>query len=298
MVVTRPGPATAWGVKRGLRRRGALSVMWRGCGWYLSGAVQVTAILAACACLTACGKSDRYAERARYGEFDEIPKGGGRYSVGKPYMIAGRLYFPSEDPNYRADGIASWYGRDFHGSRTANGEVYNMRGLTAAHPTMPMPSYARVTNQLNGRSVIVRVNDRGPFRGGRVIDVSVRTAELLGFHSSGLAPVRVEYVGRAPIEGSDDQILEATLRTGEPAPAPSAVRVAAARPFVPDRARDIPTRPGARERTVAAALPPDEPPEVAGAARTRPERIAAPPPSSAFAPVRSEGSYFSGRGLY
>ena len=272
--------------------------MWRRCGWYLGAAMRLAAIGAACFCVTACGKSDRYAERARYGEFDEVPKGGGRYAVGKPYMIAGRFYFPAEDPNYRADGIASWYGRDFHGSRTANGEIYNMRALTAAHPTLPMPSYVRVTNRLNGRSVIVRVNDRGPFRGGRVIDVSVKTAELLGFHSSGLAPVRVEYVGRAPLEGSDDQILEATLRTGEPAPAPSAVRVAAARPFVPERAQDIPSRLGARERTVAAAAPPREPPEVATAARTRPERMAAPPPSSAFAPVRSEGSYFSGRGLY
>jgi rare lipoprotein A len=270
-------------------------------GGRLGGAVRVAAILAACFSLTDCGKSDRYAERARYRDTDEIPRGGGRYAVGKPYMIAGRVYFPAEDPNYRADGIASWYGRDFHGSRTANGEIYDMHALTAAHPTLPMPSYVRVTNQLNQRSVIVRVNDRGPFRGGRVIDVSVKTAELLGFHRSGLAPVRVEYVGRASLKGSDDRILEATLRTGEPAPAPSNVRIAAARPLVPEPALPVATRPAVRERV--AATPPgrtewrDEDPEVASTARTRPERVAAPPPA-AFAPLRSLGSFFTGRDLY
>lgn len=268
----------------------------RGYGGRLGGAVRVAAILAACFSLTGCGNSDRYAERARYRDTDDVPKGGGRYAVGKPYWIAGRLYFPSEDPSYRADGIASWYGRDFHGGRTANGEIYNMYALTAAHPTLPMPSYVRVTNQLNGRSIVVRVNDRGPFRGGRVIDVSVKTAELLGFHSSGLAPVRVEYVGRASLKGSDDRILEATLRTGEPAPAPSTVRIAAARPFVPDPA--VPSRSAARERVVAAAPAHREWREDAPEApRTRPER-AAPPPAAAFAPVRSQGSFFTGRDLY
>ena len=163
-----------------------------------------------------------------------MPKGGGTYRVGKPYTVAGRVYVPEEDPNYRAEGMASWYGDDFHGRLTANGEVFDMTSLTAAHPTLPIPSYARVTNVRNGKSLIVRVNDRGPYHGNRLIDVSNKAAELLEFKANGVAKVRVEYVGRAPLEGSDDRQLLATLRTGEPAPSPSTVRVASAHPFVPE----------------------------------------------------------------
>jgi rare lipoprotein A len=163
-------------------------------------------------------------------EADEtVPKGGGKYRVGNAYTVAGRTYNPQEDLNYRADGIASWYGKDFHGRKTANGEIYDMEGISAAHPTMPIPSYARVTNLTNKRSIIVRVNDRGPFHAGRVIDVSSRTAQLLGFHDNGVAQVRVEYVGQASLLGSDDFMLVATLRHGAPAPGPATFRVAAAR---------------------------------------------------------------------
>jgi rare lipoprotein A len=165
---------------------------------------------------------------------DPVPKGGGTYRVGKPYMVGGQVYVPEENVHYREEGLASWYGDDFHGRLTANGEVYDMTSLSAAHPTLPMPCYARVTNLSNGKSLIVRVNDRGPYHGNRVMDVSSRAAELLDFKSSGVARVRVEYVGRAPLEGSDDRLLVATLRTGVPAPAPSLVRVASARPFVPE----------------------------------------------------------------
>jgi rare lipoprotein A len=165
-----------------------------------------------------------------------VPKGGGTYRVGKPYVVGGRTYVPEEDVNYRAEGMASWYGDDFHGRLTANGEVFDMTSLTAAHPTLPMPSYARVTNMSNGKSLIVRVNDRGPYHGNRLIDVSNKAAELLEFKGNGVAKVRVEYVGRAPLEGSDDRQLMATLRTGVPAPSPSMVRVASARPFVPELA--------------------------------------------------------------
>jgi rare lipoprotein A len=165
---------------------------------------------------------------------EPVPKGGGVYRVGKPYVVAGRLYVPEADTHYREDGLASWYGDDFHGRLTANGEVFDMDGLTAAHPTLPMPCYARVTNLSNGKSLIVRVNDRGPYHGNRLIDVSHKAAEMLDFKGNGVAHVRVEYVGAAPLEGSDDRLLEATLRTGTPAPAPSLVRVASARPFVPD----------------------------------------------------------------
>jgi rare lipoprotein A len=164
---------------------------------------------------------------------DPVPKGGGTYRVGKPYIVGGRVYVPEEDVNYREEGLASWYGDDFHGRLTANGEVYDMTSLSAAHPTLPMPCYARVTNLSNGKSLIVRVNDRGPYHGNRLMDVSSRAAELLEFKGNGVARVRVEYVGRAPLEGSDDRQLMATLRTGVPAPSPSMVRVASARPFVP-----------------------------------------------------------------
>ena len=95
-------------------------------------------------------------------EGEPVPRGGGTFKLGNPYTINGRTYYPSHDPAYRAEGIASWYGADFHGRQTANGEVYDMNAISAAHPTMPLPSYARVTNLENGRSIIVRVNDRGP----------------------------------------------------------------------------------------------------------------------------------------
>lgn len=210
-------------------------------------AARGAAAAVACLMLANCASQDKYARRVdpKYGvsssprvvAFGEpVPKGGGTYRVGKPYTVAGRVYVPEEDPNYRAEGMASWYGDDFHGRLTANGEVFDMTALTAAHTTLPIPSYARVTNLRNGKSLIVRVNDRGPYHGNRLIDVSNRTAELLDFKNNGVARVRVEYVGRAPLEGSDDRQLLATLRTGTPAPVPSAVRVAAARPFVPELA--------------------------------------------------------------
>lgn len=147
-----------------------------------------------------------------------VPKGGGRFQVGKPYTVAGRVYVPKENPNYSAVGLASWYGADFHGRLTANGEVYDQYAIAAAHPTMPLPSYARVTNLANNRSVIVRVNDRGPFHANRVMDVSQTVAEVLDFKRAGTAKVKVDYVGRASLNGSDDKILMATLRDdGQPA---------------------------------------------------------------------------------
>ena len=203
------------------------------------------AAAAACLALANCASSNKFASRVdpKYGVSssprvvawgDPVPKGGGTYRIGKPYLVAGKMYVPEEDANYRAEGLASWYGDDFHGRLTANGEVFDMGSLTAAHPTLPMPCYARVTNLSNGKSLIVRVNDRGPYHGNRLIDVSNKAAELLEFKGNGVAKVRVEYVGRAPLEGSDDRQLMATLRTGIPAPTPSMVRVASARPFVPE----------------------------------------------------------------
>jgi rare lipoprotein A (peptidoglycan hydrolase) len=129
-----------------------------------------------------------------------IPRGGGRHKVGKPYRVAGKLYRPREDPDYVETGIASWYGAEFHRRMTANGEWFDMDYLSAAHATMPLPSYARVTNLANGKEMIVRVNDRGPFIDGRIIDLSKRSAELLGFKKQGTARVRVQYIGPAPLD--------------------------------------------------------------------------------------------------
>src|ERR1700744_3994186 len=208
-------------------------------------AARGAAAVAMCLALANCASSGKFASRVdpKYGvstsprvvEFgDPVPKGGGTYRVGKPYTVAGQVYVPEEDVNYRHEGLASWYGDAFHGRLTANGQMFDMGSLTAASPTLPMPCYARVTNLSNGKSLIVRVNDRGPYHGNRLMDVSSKAAELLEFKGNGVARVRVEYVGRAPLEGSDDRQLIATLRTGVPAPSPSLVRVASARSFVPE----------------------------------------------------------------
>ncbi len=153
-------------------------------------------------------------------EGQEVPKGGGRKMVGKPYTIAGKRYTPYDKPiGYKISGTASWYGSAFHGRRTANGEVFDRHSFLAAHPTMPLPSYARVTNKRNGHSIVVRVNDRGPYHGARVLDVSERVAEALDFKRMGVASVTVEYLGGADLKGSDDRKLIASLRVdGKSAP--------------------------------------------------------------------------------
>ena len=210
-----------------------------------------------------------------------VPKGGGVYRVGKPYVVAGRVYVPEDNTHYRAEGIASWYGEEFHGRQTANGEIYDLEGISAAHPTMPLPSYARVTNLSNGHSLIVRVNDRGPYHDNRVIDVSAKAAHLLDFHRHGTAQVRVEYVGPAPLAGSDDRVLAATLRHNQPAPAPA--MVASAAPVFPDQ--PPPERLFARTASVTPIPPPD-----------RSRRGGA----LAYAPAGFDGTaqFMRGRGLY
>jgi rare lipoprotein A len=136
---------------------------------------------------------------------DKSKYGGGAYKVGNPYQISGVWYYPKEDPFYDETGIASWYGADFHGKATANGERYDMDAFTAAHRTLPMPTVVRVTNLENGRSLRLRVNDRGPYARGRIIDVSRRAATLLGFQANGTARVRVQYEGRAEVGASPPQ---------------------------------------------------------------------------------------------
>src|ERR1700737_3783318 len=165
----------------GIRRPDQIVLMARG-----------AAAVAACLMLANCASSGKFASRVdpKYGvsssprvvAFGEpVPKGGGTYRVGKPYSVAGRVYVPEEDTSYREEGLASWYGDDFHGRLTANGEVFDMASLTAAHPTLPMPCYAGGTILRHATSLFVRVNDRGPYHGNRLIDVSNKAAELLEF---------------------------------------------------------------------------------------------------------------------
>ena len=139
--------------------------------------------------LIGCGSTSEQANALK-----DMPPGVRGYKVGKPYQIRGIWYYPSVDYDYREVGVASWYGPGFHGRSTANGEQYDMNDLTAAHRTLPMPSVVQVTNLGNGRSIKLRVNDRGPFVGNRIIDVSRRAAQLLGFHIDGTARVQVEIV--------------------------------------------------------------------------------------------------------
>jgi rare lipoprotein A len=257
-----------------------------------------------CLALAGCGAANKSTSRVdpKYGVSPSprvvqpgqpVPKGGGTYRVGRPYVVGGRTYTPRENRRYRAEGIASWYGSDFHGRLTANGEVYDMEAISAAHPTLPIPSYARVTNLQNGRSVVVRVNDRGPFHANRIIDLSQKAAELLHLRRSGVGRVRVEYVGQASLDGSDDRRLLATLSVGRPAPAP--VRIAAARPFVPPsppvaQARATPARDGGyRPSPVAVERP-------AGMAQRAPETVHRPT-AAALAPMGDARASF-GRGLY
>jgi rare lipoprotein A len=235
---------------------------------------------------------------ARYGpasprvvdDGEPVPRGGGQYLVGHPYTIAGRTYYPSENTHYAAVGMASWYGDAFHGRRTANGEVYDMRSLSAAHPTMPLPSYARVTNLGNGYSMIVRVNDRGPYSPGRIMDVSSRVADMLDFKSAGTAKIKVEYVGAAPLAGTDDSTLVASLRTdGRPAtfdgsPAsPTMVADAQPQQIQPRQAvaEGEPQPPAAPPRPALAERPRDDAPPFVAAARPKLLRVP-PPPARPF----------------
>ncbi len=147
-----------------------------------------------CFALAACAETQLLAHATKRVQKSQATesKSAGEYKVGSPYQVRGSWYYPAEDFEYSESGIASWYGQDFQGRRTANGERYDMNQLTAAHRTLPMPSAVRVTNLDNGRSVVLRINDRGPFARGRIIDVSRRAAGLLGFRNQGTAKVRVD----------------------------------------------------------------------------------------------------------
>ena len=161
---------------------------------------------------------------------------GGIYKIGKPYQIAGRWYYPKEDYNYKEEGMASWYGEDFNGKRTANGERYNMNTLTAAHRTLPLPCIVKVTNLQNGRSVVVRVNDRGPYVKDRIIDLSKHGAQLLGYMGQGTTKVKVEIMEKeskalkaAMLNEPQEQQAEALAAAESATPAPSLMESSAER---------------------------------------------------------------------
>ena len=200
--------------------------------------------------LAGCAETELAVHNAKLLQEPDAPAGApqvGGYKVGKPYQIANVWYYPREDYGYDEAGIASWYGPGFHGRLTANGEIYDQEAMTAAHRTLPMPSLVQVTNLENGRSVRVRVNDRGPYAHGRIIDMSKRAAELLGFTNQGTAKVRVQI-----LEGESRQLV--MLASGGTAGA-----AAAPPPAVPVESvavQELPASGGAPVRSAAAAPPP------------------------------------------
>jgi rare lipoprotein A len=172
-----------------------------------------------------------------------VPPNAGVYKVGQPYQIDNVWYYPREQPDYDETGIASWYGPTFYGKHTANGEMYDGNQLTAAHKTLPMPVNVRVTNLDNGKSLVVRVNDRGPYARGRIIDLSKRAAELLDVVQTGTARVRVTYLSRADMNGA-------------PPPSDTPAVIASALPAAPSGRVDtaaLGVVPGAAVTTPAAA---------------------------------------------
>jgi len=168
-----------------------------------------SALLGACLALAGCAAAPPpIAPPPQPQLVDIAPAPGPHFKVGRPYRIFDKWYYPEFLNYYEAIGVASWYGASYHGRLTANGEIYDMHALTAAHPTLQLPSVVRVTNLDNGRSLVLRVNDRGPFIKDRLIDLSWAAARELGFDQQGLAEVHVQYLGIAALD-------EPPIRPGE-----------------------------------------------------------------------------------
>jgi rare lipoprotein A len=219
-----------------------------------------------------------------------IPSGTGIYKVGEPYEENGVEYVPREQIDYDETGVASWYGPDFHGKLTANGEVFDEGGLTAAHPTLPMPVNVRVTNLDNGRSLVVRVNDRGPFARGRIIDVSARAAQLLGFYEKGTARVRVTYLSRADLPAGMPTVVTAAVAAAGAAPAAS-VQVASLDPVATEPAQTGPVQ--------TDQAPTDEPAPVSTDPSPSSENVdTQQAPDDAAAPAASEQHYYVQAGTF
>jgi len=280
-------------------------------GWRIfkaSGVVAASILLSNCGGGT-LGKKDTNPQVYKLG--DKVPEGGGVRKTGSAYKIKGRTYQPTKTAMQKQVGVASWYGEYFHGRKTANGEWYDMERLSAAHPTMPLPSYVRVTNLENRRTVVVRVNDRGPYASDRVIDMSYAAATELGFVRQGTARVSVQYIGEAPLDGDvrDMQFVDGgvnkqrrrtvgPIRRGKPkwtASIPEQKPTIA--PKIP--AHDTKTSPLADQLLISGPLPkgsqirPGAVPASVGVNSTNPKRLVPPkilpsPP----APVASRESSF------
>lgn len=227
----------------------------------------LAAVLLATAALAACATVEpRYPSRGEGAT--PGPTARGERKVGKPYQVAGVWYVPREQPDYDEVGIASWYGQAFHQKATANGELFDMNAVSAAHTTLPLPSLVEVTNLENGRRLVVRVNDRGPFVDNRIIDLSQEAARQLGYDRRGLAKVRVRYVGPAPLLGRADgvRVADAKAATTWPATAPMAMAARSTLPAADDPVMEIAA--GAPRRASAPAemrLGSGPPPPVTGA---------------------------------
>jgi rare lipoprotein A len=260
--------------------------------WHIILGIGVSLLVADCASQSTISRNDGIdpiygvrPSRRVYQEGETIPKGGGSRLVGQPYVVAGRSYVPREVSHYAVVGLASWYGSAFHGRLTANGEVFDRYSISAAHKTLPLPSYVRVTNVRNGRSIVVRVNDRGPYHSNRVMDVSERVADVLDFKSIGTTEVKVDYLRPASIAGSDDRKLLATLRTdgsGAVLEGPGSVPVMVASA---DLAETAASGPGAPIAAIAAAISPGVPtaqPGVTTVAYSAPSRQATPVTAVAY----------------
>jgi rare lipoprotein A len=189
-------------------------------------AVRYAVLLAAGASLGACASvQPQYSARELTHRSKSAQASPGQ-KVGAPYQVGGVWYVPREQPDYDQKGVASWYGDAFHLKATANGEVFDKDAPSAAHTTLPLPSLVEVTNLDNGRKLIVRVNDRGPFVDNRIIDLSHEAARQLGYDRQGLARVRVRYLGPAPLPGEESRRY-AYLAPKAPTPAAPPPRKAA-----------------------------------------------------------------------
>lgn len=210
------------------------------------------------------------------------PRGLGKYKIGKPYHVEGQWYYPQVDYAYDKTGVASWYGEAFDGKRTANGEKFNMNKVSAAHKTLPLPSVVRVINLENGRSLVIRINDRGPFVRGRIIDLSKRAAELLGFADKGTAMVQVQVLPE-PSRRAALQVGAANLPDFGPPPPKASPSVAVAVETLP-QGGDVASSGSAGHTAIKPSAPPFD--AVTGAGGGASSRAASPTADSlAFRPA-------------
>ena len=225
-----------------------------------------------------------------------VPPNAGVYKIGNPYQIGDTWYYPHEQPDYDETGIASWYGPTFYGHPTSDGEIFDAQALTAAHRTLPMPVNVRVTDLENGRSLIVRVNDRGPFAKGRIIDLSERAAKLLGYYDKGTARVRVQFVARADLPNGRPQPFGAGTTAevqNTVTAAPSATVAVEALPAIPGAAVAAPSPPPVQTAAVAPStpLPPNDNPVTGGLPTGRVSEVAVPAITHLYVQVGAFSTY-------